>query len=72
MKYREDLLFLFYLINTSISRKLGITREEQDAYAVRSYQNAAKAYESGAITVKKKCHYRYFFIFIYNSGVKII
>jgi len=31
------------------AKKLGITREEQDAYAVRSYQNAAKAYESGAI-----------------------
>ena len=28
---------------------MGISREEQDAYAVSSYTRAAKAYETGAI-----------------------
>ncbi len=64
MKNIKDLLF-YSVLNFTISRKLGISREEQDAYAVRSYQNAAKAYESGAIKVKKN-------IFKYNSGVKMI
>src|SRR6266511_3228409 len=34
--------------NTKVARELGISREEQDAWAFRSHQRAAKAQESGA------------------------
>ena len=35
-----------------VAMKYGISREDQDAFAVRSHQKAAKAFKKGSLTTK--------------------
>ena len=41
----------------NVARQYGISREEQDAFALRSHQNAAAAIDAGQVSRTRSCRW---------------